>query len=85
LLVADNDDFELASSLTELMKLSNTLVLATQASVRASNFLANPMSLLGGCDLKKKNANSQATATSSLVVECRILVDLDMRAIRVEW
>jgi hypothetical protein len=67
----DTDDFELVSSRTELMALLKTLVLATEASVRASNFLL----LL----------DPTATATAPPVVECRILVDPDMLAIRVEW
>jgi hypothetical protein len=85
LLVADTDDFELASSRTELMALSTTLVLATEASVRASNFLSNPTSLLGGGGGDSKKNATQSTSSSSPVVKCRILVDADMKAIRVEW
>jgi hypothetical protein len=48
------------------MNLSNTLGLATEASVRASNCLPNPSALLGGGDVKKKK-NANQTSYSCII------------------
>jgi hypothetical protein len=85
LFVADSDsgsEFELASSLQELVSISNTFALATAASVRAGNFLSS--------SLGRGSSNSNATTGSSTQttprVKCRIiLVDPTVQAIRVEW
>jgi hypothetical protein len=83
------DDLELAASRTELMDLSTTLVLATEASVRASNFLSSTSTSLlgggGGGGGRDSNNKKNVTQATPPVVECRILVDPDVKAIRVEW